>query len=1109
MIDWIARQFTIPPDSILIYGVYDPWLVGLSIFIAMFASFMGLQVASQAALTSSRKRRQSMLFVGSIALGGGIWTMHFIGMLAFELCTTVEYGWQLTLLSLFPGIGASWIALNYINHHQQGFKPLFIGGTLVGAGIGTMHYMGMAAMETAPLLRYNLAMFALSIVVAITLAMLSLWVRYGLAKLWKQSDHDARATLIASIVMGVAIAGMHYTGMAAARFVRPEGLELSNQSSHISTYLALGVASVTILMIGLVLGINLIYRYKDISQTAQENERRIRAMMNTAVDGIVTIDSHGTIGNINKATEKLLGWSPAELQGQNVKMLMPEPFRSEHDGYLQRYLKTGEARIIGTGREVEAVHKNGERIAIRLAIGHVKMAADDFFVAFITDIRQRLQMEQALRENEEKFRSLISNIPGIAYRCGDECHESMIFISDAVETITGYPANEFILPNPKRHFIDIVHPDDRQLFNQRNASQKIFHLEYRIIHKDDEIHWVMEQGSLVHNQQTGDVWRDGFIMDITERREMELALREAKEKAEQAAAARAAFMANMSHEIRTPMNAIIGFSDILLESMVESEQQRQLKTINQSAKSLLHLLNDILDSAKLEKGKLALEVRDFSLIQEVDAVVSTFWLQAHSKGLKLTADLSPKLAKHYSGSPERIRQVLTNLISNSVKFTEKGYVKISVYPIENQHVEFLIEDTGIGMSQEQVDKVFEPFTQADASMSRRFGGTGLGTTISKQLVELMEGKIEAKSEQGRGSQFRVILPLTPCLSAVSEQQIQRIHLPPMTILVVDDISQNIELLTIMLKRDGHTVLNSRDGQQALVRMSTEKNIDLVLMDLQMPVMDGLAASRERRRLEHTNKLKHLPIIALTASVLADDQNAAKAAGMDGFANKPIDPLQLNKVIAEVLNIDIEEHSLAQSEPEHGKMVDEARGIALWGSKEDYYQQLEYFVSKHKQDFEQLKEYCNTNDWRNLQSLAHTLKGICGNLSLTCLMRTLEKVESILQSHPSQCEDLINDIHVYFDQVDSKVKDYKANKADSSTSVLVDTAELSPLLLKIKNAAEHNEIEEALLQRLLEYEQTSMGPVALNIYNAINDFEFTQAMQLIEQLLQTLSVESGG
>lgn len=1104
MLDWIITQFTIPTDSILIYGDYNPWLVALSIFIAIFASFMGLQVASQANKDVSNLRRQSMHAIGSVALGGGIWSMHFIGMLAFNLCTTVEYNGLITLVSMLPGIFASWVALNYINNHRKGFLPLLIGGVLVGAGIGTMHYTGMAAMEMAPLLRYEPMMFGLSIVVAVTLAMLSLWIHFGLATFRRKGVKWWYPQLLASVIMGCAITGMHYTGMAAARFVRPPGLELSSQNSQISIYLALGISITTVVIICLVLGLNIIYRYKDISRKAAENERRLRAMMDTAVDGIVSIDSTGAILNVNQATERLLGWSSNELLGKNVNILVPSPYHAEHDNYIQRYLETGEANIIGKGREVEAVHKNGSAVAIRLAIGHVQLSTSDIFVAFITDIRPRIKMEQALRENEEKFRSLITNIPGIAYRCKESIDWPMMFISDAVESITGYPAKDFLLPNPKRSFAELIHPDDHQHVLDNITLDGPFKIEYRIIRRDGEIRWMMEQGIHIKPQGQDDAWLDGFIMDITERREMELALRDAKESAEQAASARASFMANMSHEIRTPMNAIIGFSDILLESPLADEQHKQLKTINNSAKSLLHLLNDVLDSAKLDKGKLELEIRDFSLIQEVDEVVSTLWLQARNKGLELTVDVSPKLQQNYTGSPERIRQVLTNLLNNAIKFTQEGFVKVSVTPAKGNDVEFVITDSGIGMTESQLATVFDPFTQADASMSRRFGGTGLGTTISKQLVELMGGTISADSELNKGTTFTFILPLESAKRHVVEQKQERVQLPTMTILVVDDIQQNIDLLSVLLEREGHTVLTARDGQQALIRMASEEQIDLAIMDVQMPIMDGLTAAKERRRIEQENKLKHIPIIAFTASVLEDDKVAAQDAGMDGFANKPVDIFALFNEIARVLGLETIAAKEEDSQQVLGKLIDEKKGIALWGSHDAYYQELAHFVEQHIDDFNAIKGHCQQQQWQEVKHLAHKLKGVCGNLSLISLMRQLEKLEAVITSHPEQNTAIVEAIQSTFKQVSNEIATSTATTHPATNNTSENLAELIAALRTVKASAEQNEIDEEALNQLVLYSANNLQAELEAISQAINDFEFTQGVELIDLLLERIT-----
>lgn len=1094
----LADFFITSQDSLLLSGFYNPFLVALSITIAIFSAFMAFQVATQALSSQSSARKQIMLFTGSIVLGGGVWSMHFIGMLAFDLCTPVTYDFLLTVLSFLPSIAASWVALNLLVKPTFALPQILLSGVLVGAGIGTMHYVGMAAMEMAPLLRYDPYIFALSIVVAVMLAILALWVRSGLNRISSFHISPIGANLLASVVMGLAISGMHYTGMAAARFVKPPELELTRQSAEISYYLALGVSVITMIIIGIVLIMNLMFKYKDLSLLAKSNEDRMRAMMNTAIDGIITINAKGIIVGVNNAVAVILGWQQDELIGENVKKIVPDALRSEHDGYLAKYVETRKAQIIGVGQEVEAQHKNGSLVPVRLSIGHVLQGKEHYFVGFISDLTKRHKMEQALKSNEAKFRSLISNIPGIAYRCMDTQGWPMVYISDAVLEITGYPAADFELPAPKRFFSDLYHADDID-FIEKNAKPPTFAMEYRIVRKDGEIRWVFEHGNYITDEQNDAIWIDGFIMDVTERKAMVQDLVKAKNTAEQAAAARALFLANMSHEIRTPMNAIIGFSDILLESPLEYEQQKQLATINRSAKSLLHILNDVLDSAKLDKGKLALESRVFSLTDEIDTVISTLWLQAKNQNLTLAVDIAPSMASNYVGSPERLRQVLINLIGNAVKFTSSGSVTIKVYPLPNQGVTFEIIDTGIGMSPEQTLHVFDAFSQADASMSRRYGGTGLGTTISKQLVELMGGSIEVESELGKGTTFRFTLPLAQSCETLLKQQAEATVLPPLVILVVDDIQQNIDLLTVLLSRLGHKVLAARDGQQALVRMR-KSVIDVTLMDLQMPIMDGLTAAKIRREQEISEQLPHMPIIALTASVLEQDRIAARDAGMDGFANKPIDFALLSREIARVLKLDMIEPPIAHSQVQHHVLIDESKGVQLWGSKAQYVKELNRFIQQLPDKLAQLQQAINQQNRHQVKLLSHTLKGVSGNLGLTQWMSLFGQMES-------------GELSLLQPQLDTVTREMAEVKAYIAGTAFLPDAQPStpqnnalfmlPHIDALLAAIAHHTFDEADLMALEKISPDAHKNEISQISQALDDFDFDIATSALHQLKMTI------
>ncbi|MAJ70489.1 MAG: PAS domain S-box protein [Alteromonadaceae bacterium TMED7] len=1095
----VSNLFSIPDTSLLLVGEYNLSLVLLSVAIAVFASFMGFQVATQAANAKTRRGRRGRLAVGAFAQGSGIWSMHFIGMLAFELCTPVSYTWFTTLLSMLPGIAAAWVALNLLTQHSINNKQIVIGGVLVGAGIGAMHYIGMAAMDMAPLLRYDLSTFLLSVVVAVVLAMISLWVRHGLQRLLHNRLTTFTTNILAGAVMGCAISAMHYTGMAAARFVSPPGLELSDQPSEMSFYLAASVTFIASIMIALVLGISLLVKYREASADARRSQVRMISLMESAVEGILTINDEGIIQTVNEAVTTILGWQRMELVGTPLTKFLPEDRRHLYSYRFFKYAEEPEGiQLIGNSRDVEAFNRDGKLVPLRMSLSHTQVAGESLFILFIADISERLAMEKVIRENELKFRSLIANIPGIAYRCLNKHDWPMVFISDAVKKITGYDPDEFLLPDPTVSFVDLFHPDDLDTIEQALVGQTEYSMEYRIFNKAGEIRWLREHGRYIRDDYNEILWLDGFIMDITDRRQMEDDLLIAKDAAEQAAAARAAFLANMSHEIRTPMNAVIGFSDILLDTPLNTEQHKHLSTINRSARSLLHLLNDILDSAKLDKGKLELELVDFILSEEIDTVISTFWLEAKRKGLDLQVKLGDNLAQGYRGAPERIRQVLSNLIGNAVKFTESGQVSLRVNQVNDDHVQFTITDTGIGMTQEQCQRVFDAFAQADASMSRRFGGTGLGTTISKQLVELMGGSIEVRSKPGEGTQFSFILPLTAIDSTSHVQRLHAIQLPALRILIVDDIEQNIELLNLLLKRGGHSVDIGRDGQQALEQMA-QHQYDVVLMDLQMPVLDGLTAARQRREYEKANGLKATPIIALTASVLAQDKKSASEAGMEGFANKPIDFPVLCNEIARVLAI--QGSALAiRAEPKEALLVDWSRGESLWGSKHKLVKEIKRFcndITLARETFESLTEQ---QDFAELKALVHRFKGVAGNLGLIKIMHACKAIEQDCYDKVAPA-DSVADLYNLVPAVQSAVATEQDN--DLQQSAEVDSQELRAILERITHSVKNNRIEEVELALLGGYQNSCFANDIQAVLDAIEDFEFEQAITLLSALIDKL------
>jgi PAS domain S-box-containing protein len=389
-----------------------------------------------------------------------------------------------------------------------------------------------------------------------------------------------------------------------------------------------------------------------------------------------------------------------------------------------------------------------------------------------------------------------------------------------------------------------------------------------------------------------------FLLDITDRKQMEEDLKEARISAEAGARAKSEFLANMSHEIRTPMNAIIGFTQLTLSSELSPQQRDYLETVEGSAASLLSIINDILDFSKIEAGRIDLQREPFPLRDCVESAARTVLLEAGSKGLSLDWDVAPELPEIVVGDAGRLRQVLLNLLGNAVKFTERGSVRVeaTAESLDGTGVlaRFAVRDTGIGIAPDKLKSIFEPFRQADSSTTRKYGGTGLGLAIACRLVELGGGRTWVESVEGRGSTFYFTIPLQPAAVAVEEHPDPREgesnDAGPLEILVAEDNRAGQTLVCSLLKELGHRITTAVDGREAL-ELARQSDFDLILMDLQMPVMDGLQATAEIRASERLRS-RHTQIVAMTAYAMKGDRERCLNAGMDGYISKPFQRREL-------------------------------------------------------------------------------------------------------------------------------------------------------------------------------------------------------------------------
>jgi PAS domain S-box-containing protein len=455
------------------------------------------------------------------------------------------------------------------------------------------------------------------------------------------------------------------------------------------------------------------------------------------------------------------------------------------------------------------------------------------------------------------------------------------------------------------HFSRFVHPED--LEPALGEFQKLVAgdprtFTNRVRHKDGTYRWLLWSGASIPGERLMYL----AAKDVTTQKEAEEKLRQAKEEAEAAAQAKMQFLANMSHELRTPVNGIIGLTELALETDLNEEAREYLESTRASCDALLSVVNDVLDFSKIDADALELESVSFDVASLINGVIRIVEMHAQAKGLSLRTSVAADTPPRLKGDPGRLRQVLLNLAMNAVKFTDRGWVRIEVLPIELQQgwalLGFAVADTGIGIPPEKLEAVFRPFVQADSSMTRRHGGPGLGLAICKRLVEARGGKLIARSVPGQGSRFEFTLgfPLELPASEIAEPSSTSEFSRPLRILLAEDNRIN-QLVTVrLLERLGHLVDTVIDGKEAVERIASG-TYDVVLMDLQMPEMDGIEATEAIRHLERLRGVQRVPIVALTARATRDDREECLRAGMDGYLQKPFVRETLIEAIAGVVD----------------------------------------------------------------------------------------------------------------------------------------------------------------------------------------------------------------
>jgi len=606
-------------------------------------------------------------------------------------------------------------------------------------------------------------------------------------------------------------------------------------------------------------------------------------------NALITIDLNNYILSWNKHAETLYQWTRDEAVGKNIiELLAPEELKSVAKTNIDKLHLDGhwEGRF-------DVKRKDNTTIPVHIINTYLKdlNGANIGFIGISTDISEQIKFEKELKESEEKFKSIFEKSLTPIMVANDK--GNYLAVNKATSDLFEYSIDE------------LLHMNVGDLITTSNPNSAEQYEEYIIKGESiGEFSFVSKNGTpkiaQYHAVRTRPDYNLSIMMDITEQKRISEELTNAKLHAEVAMNSKQQFLSNMSHEIRTPMNSIVGFTKILLKTNLNDIQKEYLHAIKTSSEVLIVLINDILDLAKVDAGKMVFEKRNFKLDESMSTIIHLFEHKTQEKNLKLIKEYNNKIPLILKGDSSRLHQIMLNLISNAIKFTNEGSIKVSVDLLDEDDekvtIEFSVKDTGIGIPENKIDTIFNNFEQGSVFTSCVYGGTGLGLAISKQLVELQGGNISVKSDLGKGSIFSFILNFEKTSDAfeIESDNVEFVtDIKNLYVLIVEDVKLNQLLLKTILNDYGFKYDVADNGLIAIDKLQSN-TYDIILMDLMMPEMNGLEATEYIR-----NKMdSKIPIIALTADVTTVDVEKCKAYGMNDYISKPIDEkLLLNKIVS--------------------------------------------------------------------------------------------------------------------------------------------------------------------------------------------------------------------
>lgn len=754
-------------------------------------------------------------------------------------------------------------------------------------------------------------------------------------------------------------------------------------------------------------------------------------VLQNGVLGIHVVDAEGRVIWSNAAEHDILGYSPRELIGRSFFDLHAD--KEAARGLFQR-LQSGESvrncvvRLIARDGTERRVLVDSNACFVDGQLTHTR--------CFLRDVTGQNAIEEAWHASERRLQLLIDRLPVGMFlaSASGQCK----YLNESWSRLSGIPSELGI----QQGWANALHPDDRDgvvrswmEFVESTEPNKSFIIECRFVHSDKTVVHICGEAIGLYDERGVLTEYLGTVVDITSQKRAQQELirladaaersREqiakqaevlsdqswnlicARERAEAASKTKSEFLANISHEIRTPLNAILGLTDLVLDGEMSDEQRDMLRTVHSSGEHLLTLINDVLDFSKIEADKLQLSTTDFRLQSCVEQATAMFSLAAVQQGLELTCAVSSDLPLRIHGDEGRLRQILVNLIGNAIKFTRAGSVRVTIDPEPVGEpaigVHIRVSDTGIGIPQNKLDRIFVAFEQADGSTTRQYGGTGLGLSIVSRLVQMMNGRVWVESRVGQGSTFHVVLELerahdvVPLLSSdnVEGGDDAPTEMPPLHILLAEDNPVNQSLMIRLLEREGHSVAAVADGEKA-VEIAGRMAFDLVLMDVQMPIMGGVDAAAAIRLAEAQSGRPKLPIVALTASTQTTDREACASAGMDGYITKPVRRDALFKELSRIWAMS--HPSTPQPKPRAGRRsISRDRILRSADNNLDLLRDLVDAFSGYAPKWQSELQTCaQAGDAAGVGRLAHKIRGSAVIFGDSPVVNTLDELETATQ-----------------------------------------------------------------------------------------------------------------